>query len=67
MRRLPPKCKGGKVCCVHVTKRKVHYSKGAATRGKKNLVWRKPQKQKKMKGLSALAIIQNGKPSTRTA
>ena len=62
MRRLPPKCKAGKVCVVRVTKggqRKVHYCKGTATRGKKNLVLRKPQKQQKLKGLASLAIVPN--------
>ena len=67
VRRLPPKCKTGKVCVVHVTKggkRKVTYCKGVTKRGKKNLIFRKPQKQQKLKSLQSLAIIANVKSST---
>ena len=60
MRRLPPKCKCGKVEVAHTTKkgkRKVTFARGTTNRGKKNVKYRKPQKKQKLAaGLRALGI-----------
>ena len=51
MRRLPPKCKCGKVAVSHVTKKgkkKVTFARGTTNRGKKNLKYRKPQRVRKL-------------------
>ena len=60
MRRLPPKCKCGKVEVAHVTKtgkKKVKFERGTTNRGKKNVKYRKPQKKRKLAaGLRALGL-----------
>ena len=62
MRRLPPKCKCGKVTVCHVTKagkQKIKYARGTTNRGKKNLKCRKPQRARKLEaGLKAISISQ---------
>ena len=59
-RKLPPKCKAGKVCVMHVTKggkQKVKFCKGVTHRGKKRITFQKKQrKNKKHNPLAALAI-----------
>ena len=60
MRRLPPKCKCGKVEVAHVTKKgkkKVKFERGTTNRGKKNLKFKKPQRARTLKaGLRAICI-----------
>lgn len=63
MRRLPPKCKCGKVSVYHVTKggkQKCKFARGTTNRGKKNLKCRKPQRARKLQaGLKAISINKN--------
>jgi len=47
LRKLPPKCKVGKVCMHKAGSHKVTYIRGTTNRGKKNLPGRKPQKKNK--------------------